>query len=131
MVESRRRPVHWRPMRNPWEPTDDEIAAWAYRPDAVEPVQDWDLSVASIDRAPLLIRLAADPACPTRDYFLRVLYLLVGDRVRASPGNATAWERVERVLCLAEAVPYARITGSRLPLQGTRTLVGGLSSGGE
>jgi hypothetical protein len=97
-------------MREPWEPTDDEIAAWAYRPDAVEAVQDWDLAIVSVDRAPLLVRLATDPACPTRDYFLRVLYLLVGDRVRAAPGDGSSWEPVERVLRLAEAMPDARIT---------------------
>ena len=96
-------------VRDPFDPTDDEIIAWAYGRDAVALVEDWDLVLATVGRAPLLVRLAADPKCPTRDHFLRCLYLLVGDQVRPAPADAGAWEQIERVLRLADAARNPRI----------------------
>jgi hypothetical protein len=69
---------------DPWNPTVEELRAWAYKDDAMWPGEDWDLAVTSEDRAELILQLAMDPACPSRDFFLRCLYLLVGDAVRTS-----------------------------------------------
>ena len=72
-------------------PTDEEIERWAYIPDANYPPemsQDWDLCVTEPGRADLLERLASDPSCPNRKFFLSCLYLLVGDAVRS---NGATW----------------------------------------
>jgi hypothetical protein len=72
-------------------PTDEEIVRWAYIPDANYPPemsQDWDLCVTEPGRADLLERLASDPRCPNRKFFLSCLYLLIGDAVRS---NGATW----------------------------------------
>ncbi len=72
-------------------PTDEEIERWAYIADADYPPemsQDWDLCVTEPGRADLLERLASDPGCPNRKFFLSCLYLLVGDAVRS---NGASW----------------------------------------
>jgi hypothetical protein len=69
-------------VQDPWNPTEAEVRDWAYRPGAVEPEQDWELALSGTGFEALYVDLAADPACPARDFFLRVLYLLVGDAAR-------------------------------------------------
>jgi hypothetical protein len=72
-------------------PTDEEVERWAYIPDASYPPempQDWDLCITEGGRADLLERLASDPTCPNRKFFLSCLYLLVGDAVRS---NGATW----------------------------------------
>lgn len=72
-------------MSDPLDPTPDDLRRWAYTPDAEYPdemPQDWDLCVATIDRAQLLLEFASDAACPTRGFFLGCLYILAGDCVR-------------------------------------------------
>lgn len=69
-------------MRDPWNPTEHEVRAWAYQADAIEPEQDWHLALPGNGYDELYVDLVADPACPNRDFFLEVLYLLVGDAVR-------------------------------------------------
>lgn len=69
-------------MNDPFNPTDDELIEWAYDVESVEPVQEWAVSIADLARADLFLRLAADSACPNRIFFLKCLYLLVGDAVR-------------------------------------------------
>jgi hypothetical protein len=71
-------------MRDPANPIRDEIKAWAFNEGAIEPMQDWDLMLASQREYDLYGELAADDACPNRDYFLRLLYLIVGDAVRTN-----------------------------------------------
>lgn len=72
---------------NPWNPQPEEIRAWAYDPDALEPTQDFDLALSWSGHEKPYLDLASDPACPSRRYFLRVLYLMVGDAVRSGFGN--------------------------------------------
>lgn len=84
-------------MRNPYNPTPEEIRAWAYDADAMEPVQDFDLMVADEPNDALCLELAADPACPKRRWFLSVLYLVVGDAVR-SGFKVRSREAVEALL---------------------------------
>jgi len=69
-------------MRDPWNPQQAEIREWAYSEDQLEPDQDWDLVLANLDELDLYLEIAADDACPNWGYFLRVLYLVVGDAVR-------------------------------------------------
>jgi hypothetical protein len=70
-------------MHDPWNPMPDEVREWAYDPAALEPCEDWDLALCWAQHEPLYLELASDASCPTRRYFLGVLYLMVGDAVRA------------------------------------------------
>lgn len=70
-------------MEDPYNPTEAELRAWAYGEEFMEPVQDFDLMVATESRADLLFEFASDSKCPTKDYFLHCLYLLVGVAVRS------------------------------------------------
>lgn len=65
-------------------PTDAELEEWAYAVDLPYPPieQDWDLIVTRISRGALLLKLASDATCPRQNFFLRCLYLLIGDSVR-------------------------------------------------
>jgi hypothetical protein len=68
---------------DPWNPSSTEIRAWAYTVDAAEPCQDWDLSLAWSGHERDYLALAGDDACPNSDFFLHVLYLMVGDAARS------------------------------------------------
>jgi hypothetical protein len=72
-----------RVVKDEWNPTAEELSAWAFEAGAMWPTEDWDLAVTTDDRSALILRLATDPTCPTRNFFLRCLYLLVGDAVRS------------------------------------------------
>jgi hypothetical protein len=78
---------------SPFGPGDDDLRQWAYS-GSLAPVEDFDVMVASIDRAPLLIELVSSPA---RAFFVCCLYLAVGDAVRTSFAT-TKRERVEAAL---------------------------------
>ena len=71
-------------------PTEAELREWAADPNAHYPQemsQDWDLIVADWPRVELIAELAGDDTCPTRGFFLAVLYLMAGDCVRNAAGN--------------------------------------------
>lgn len=74
-------------MSDPFNPTHDEIKSWAYVDSSLEPVQDWDLMITQDKNSRLLLELASDQNCPKKSYFLRCLYLYVGDYVRAKGTN--------------------------------------------
>ena len=71
-------------MRNPSDPSEDDLRTWAFTEGAREPIQDWDLLITNLPRARLFIQFASDPECPSALFFLRCLYLLVGDAVRTN-----------------------------------------------
>lgn len=71
-----------KPVVDPWNPTPDEIRAWAYTPGAGEPCKDWDLALSWSLHEKALLQIASDDSCPNRRYLLAVLYLVVGDAVR-------------------------------------------------
>lgn len=66
-----------------WNPTQEEIMLWAFDKDS-DNVQDWELAVSSIENIDLFINLVIDKACPKRYFFIRCLYVLVGDTVRGN-----------------------------------------------
>jgi hypothetical protein len=72
---------------DPLHPTPDEIREWAYDVDALEPCQDWDLVLSWVQHEPVFLELASDDSCPSRRYFLSLIYLMVGDAVRTSFRN--------------------------------------------
>ncbi|MBC2606301.1 hypothetical protein [Pelagicoccus albus] len=69
-------------MKDPYNPTEDEIREWAFTDISVEPRQDWDLMLSHLNRTRLYLELASNDQCPTSEYFLSLLYLIVGDAVR-------------------------------------------------
>lgn len=69
-------------MNNPWDPSTTEIKEWAFNKKAVEPVQDWDLALSWKREEDLYLDLASNEKCPKRQYFLKILYLIIGDAVR-------------------------------------------------
>ncbi len=87
-------------MKDPQNPTHDEIKKWAYNPIAIDPMgQDWDLIIASDENADLLLELASDENCPNKNYFLKCLYLYIGDSLpsnKASKISQKAEDLVEK-----------------------------------
>jgi len=71
-------------VKDEWNATLEELRAWAYEPGAMWPTEDWDLAVTRDDRSTLILQFATDAACPSRNFFLGCLYLLVGDAVRSN-----------------------------------------------
>ncbi len=67
---------------NKHAPTAAELRQWAYTSDAEEPCQDFDLILSWNWNTGAYLDFVADPACPGSDYFLALLYLMVGDAVR-------------------------------------------------
>ena len=74
-------------MNNPWNPSATEIEEWAFNKKVPEPVQDWQLALSWKMEEELYLDLASNPKCPKRQYFLSVLYLIVGDAVRTDYRN--------------------------------------------
>ncbi|MBK9264684.1 MAG: hypothetical protein IPM54_33490 [Polyangiaceae bacterium] len=66
-------------------PDEHELREWAHAPAAVEPQQDFDLLLATIPQRSY-VEFAGDVACPKAEYFLKILYLIVGDAVRTNYG---------------------------------------------
>jgi hypothetical protein len=72
-------------FRDPWNPTPEELAAWAYTKRAFAPEQDFELALIHTTAFyDMLLAYAADVACPKQRFFLGCLYVLVGDGVRSS-----------------------------------------------
>jgi hypothetical protein len=88
-------------MRSRFNPTAEDIRLWAFDAESQEPAQDWDLTLATVAYDDLFMQLAGDDACPKRDYFLALLYLIVGDAVRTGY-RTKAKEDVEALLKKAE-----------------------------
>jgi len=89
-------------MRSPYNPVAEDIRSWAFDVGAEEPVQDWDLMLAHVAQDELFLELASDDACPKADYFLALLYLIVGDAVRTDYAGRTK-DRIEGLLKKGEA----------------------------
>jgi hypothetical protein len=64
-------------MKNSINPTRDELVEWAYDPESVWPIQDWDLVVTRLDFADTILKLALDYKCPSRIFsFIAFIFLL-------------------------------------------------------
>lgn len=71
-------------FNDPYNPTADEIKMWAYNKNSFEPEQDWDVIVNWLGYPNLILKLAADDNCPTHNYFIHILYVIIGDYVRSN-----------------------------------------------
>lgn len=89
-------------MKDTWNPTSDEIRDWASDSASLEPEQDWDLCLSHLPYDKLYVEFAADSGCPKQDYFLRLLYLIVGNAVRSSFA-AESKGRIKSLLHLARS----------------------------
>ena len=69
-------------VARPSNPSSTDVREWAYDVAAPEPDQDWDLTLAFARHELDYLELASDPQCPRRKFFLRILYLIVGDAAR-------------------------------------------------
>jgi hypothetical protein len=74
-------------MEDPWNPSAKEIEGWAFDAQSLEPEQDWDLALCWKREETLYLELASNEECPKRKYFVHILYLIVGDAVRAEYKN--------------------------------------------
>ena len=88
-------------MRAPYNPRAEDLSEWAYRASAQEPVQDWDLILSHSPYESLYLKFASSNDCPKQEYFLSLLYLIVGDAVRTQYRTRRR-EDVERLLKEAE-----------------------------
>jgi hypothetical protein len=71
-------------MHDPWNPSADEIRTWAYDAAAQEPCEDFGLALKWTRHEKALLECASDDDCPKQDFFLGVLYLIVGDALRSN-----------------------------------------------
>ncbi|WNO10497.1 hypothetical protein [Teredinibacter sp. KSP-S5-2] len=62
---------------NPNNPTEDELTEWAFS-EKEWPDQNWDLFLVWHGRFDWYIRLAEDYTCPKRQFFIDLLYYVVG-----------------------------------------------------
>ncbi|HUR74642.1 MAG TPA: hypothetical protein VMZ00_10225 [Sporichthya sp.] len=86
---------------DPANPSPAEVRAWAKCND-LEPMEDWDLVLADLRYADLLVELVADESCPSRRYLLTALYGLVGNAVRNKFATVAPAD-LEAVLATARA----------------------------
>lgn len=95
-------------MRDPWNPQIKEIRAWAFEQDSFWPEQDFDLSVAELQFADLIIELSCDVSCPKKDFFLSCAYIIVGDAVMTEYESRSK-EEVEQFLQQLKATNNERL----------------------
>lgn len=70
---------------DPWNPSHAEVVAWAFDAESMEPTQDFDLALSwrrGLEKT--YLDLANDGDCPKQAFFLHLIYLMVGDAVRAN-----------------------------------------------
>ena len=68
-------------MEDVLNPSDGDLRAWAFTPDAAAPHEDWGIAITTHERGPLFLEFAENLDCPNGDFFLDCLYILVGDMV--------------------------------------------------
>ena len=108
-------------MKDPANPTSDEIEEWARTPGAMYPMEDWDLIIADDENAVVFSRLAADPSCVNRGAILNFLYVYTGQVIR---GGARANE-VANLQMLIERANAADLDDVRLWAKRATTALGG------
>ena len=78
-------------------PTVEEVRAWAYSGDDW-PHEEWDLFLSWTREVDLFIQLATDHKCPKQDFFLHMLYYIVG----STYGEPNKSDKLERIECYSE-----------------------------
>jgi hypothetical protein len=88
-------------ITSPYRPRGEDIERWAFDSDAVPPIQDWDLILAQQPHGELYLRLACSTDCPQSQFFLSLLYLIVGNAVRSDYASKPRYE-LEHFLNIAD-----------------------------
>lgn len=78
-------------------PTVEEVRLWAYSEDKW-PHDEWDLFLSWTREVDLFIELAIDHKCPKQNFFLHMLYYIVG--ITYSETNKT--DKIDRIQAYAE-----------------------------
>lgn len=65
-------------IKDPYNPSLDELRWWAYDEGAGIPDQDYELILARDEFYEDILRFAADPSCPKQRFFLSCLYMING-----------------------------------------------------
>lgn len=69
---------------------DSQLRMWAYDSDSFVSVgQDFELTVASLDRANIILECASDNDCPKQHFFVNCAYIIVGDAVRGDHAHCS------------------------------------------
>jgi hypothetical protein len=84
-------------FKDPFNPTQKEIMEWAYEEDVLEPEQDFDIYITNSENSNLLFDLATDKNCPSKNYFVKCLYLFVGNHIRTK-GKSSTVQEIESIL---------------------------------
>ena len=64
--------------------SDSQLRSWAYNPDQfISMGQDFELLVAGLHRADIILECASDNQCPRQLFFLNCVCLIVGEAVRS------------------------------------------------
>ena len=64
---------------------DSQLRMWAYDPDSFKSVgQDFELTVAGLHRASIILECASDNECPMQHFFVNCAYLIVGNLMSPS-----------------------------------------------
>lgn len=97
------------------EMSDNQLLNWAYNPDQfVGMEQDFELLVANLDRANLVLECASDDNCPKQLFFLSCAFLIVGDAIRSNGDSSVFVAQEEEILAF---VRRAEKTGHALLLE--------------
>ncbi len=94
-------------MRSPENPTREDIREWAYTEGALYPIPAWDLILTWTREFDLYVELAADDECPNWDFFLGVLYQIVGEAVRTGYRTESK-AQIEEFLDMTKPFPKYR-----------------------
>lgn len=54
-------------MKDPYDPSIKEIREWAYDKHSIIPVQDWDLIITDLEKAPLFMALSIENSSSLQD----------------------------------------------------------------
>ena len=84
-------------------PTVEEVKAWAYS-DENWPHEEWDLFLCWTREVGLFIELATDHKCPKKNFFLHMLYYIIGTTY--SEPNKTG--KLERIKSYAEKGAFVK-----------------------
>ncbi|NQX71697.1 hypothetical protein HQN90_37045 [Paenibacillus alba] len=83
--------IIFRDAQHAWNPTPEEIRAWAYSDEKI-PDQDWELAVNSFENIPMICSFIDDDNCNEyhTSFFLSSLYVFTGDIVKSGEIKETA-----------------------------------------
>ena len=90
--------------------SDNQLRSWAYHPDRfIGTGQDFELLVAGLHRADIILECASDNQRPKQLFFLNCACLIVGDAIRSQADCSVFVAREKEVLAF---IRRAETTGN-------------------